>query len=136
MRYLYLLIFQLVIVQAFAQEKLQLVTNGKSNYSIVIPGTATETEKQAAQVMQEYISRISGALLPVINDEIKAQSKEIIIGNTNRYLEKSNLEEDGYHISTIKGKLIITGGNGKGVMNGVVSFLYDYLGCRKFSPDA
>ncbi len=136
MKYLFILIFQFANIALFAQAKLQLVTNGKSNYSIVIPAAETETEKQAAQVMQEYISRVSGALLPVINDAIKPKSKEIIIGNTNRYKEKNNLEEDGYHISTVNGKLIVTGGFGKGVMNGVVSFLEDYLGCRKFSPDA
>jgi hypothetical protein len=41
-----------------------MVSSGQSTFTIIIPEKATVIEIQAAKVFQDYIERISGAVLP------------------------------------------------------------------------
>jgi hypothetical protein len=124
-----------------AGDSLTLVVDGQSEYSIVIPSGATSHEKKAAEELSYYIEKISGAMLPVVAGDEKTGQKEILIGD-NRHLIKAGiktdfkkLDEDGYHILTLKDYLIIAGGEAKGALYGVYRFLEDFLGCRMYTPD-
>ncbi|MEO8962035.1 MAG: DUF4838 domain-containing protein [Ginsengibacter sp.] len=128
-------IFFLFAVQA---QQFTLVNMGKSNCRIIIPERANAVEIQAAKIFQDYIQRISGAIIPIGADNIKPENNEILIGNVNRPelnnvpLEK--LKKDGLFIKNTGKRLIISGGTGKGALYGVYTFLEQYLGCRKYSP--
>jgi hypothetical protein len=65
-------------------EQFTLVSGSKSTYRIIIPGKANILEIQAAKVFQDYIQRISGAILPIESDNTKPRDNEILIGNVNR----------------------------------------------------
>ncbi|MEO5997744.1 MAG: DUF4838 domain-containing protein [Chitinophagaceae bacterium] len=131
---LFIQIFFIVTVQA---QQFTLVNTGKSTYRIIIPQKATVIEIQAAKVFQDYIRRISGAVLPIEADNESPIANEILIGNVSRPelkdvpLEK--LKQDGLYVSNRNKKLVITGGTGKGTLYGVYTFLEKYLGCRKYS---
>jgi hypothetical protein len=124
-----------------AQSFFNLVLQGKSSYVIVIPANA-RYERQAASILATYITKISGAILPVIKDTAALSSHEILIGSTNRsdfpelVTQAAKLKSDGFCIRTSGSKMIILGGTDKGVIYGVTTFLEDVLGCRKLSPDA
>jgi Domain of unknown function (DUF4838)/Glycosyl hydrolase family 67 N-terminus len=122
------------------EQKIILADNGSSRYSIIIPTHATPEEQKAATVLQDYILQISGAALPVIAADKHKAPYEIILGQNERLDELSSsinykiLKEDGFVIRTDSLRLIIAGGNDKGTLYGVYSFLEKYLGCRMYSP--
>ena len=47
----------------------------------------------------------------------------------------NELEADGFVIKTDSLRLIIAGGNDKGTLFGVYTFLEKYLGCRMYAPE-
>lgn len=117
-----------------------LTENGTSRYRIVIPGSATISEQKAASVLQGYLLQISGTALPIISAEKPGSSYEIILGQNERLdalgipVSFNELEADGFVIKTDSLRLIIAGGNNKGTLYGVYTFLEKYLGCRMYSP--
>jgi hypothetical protein len=124
-----------------AQTTLVLVKDGISNYQIIISKNADTSAKNAAFILQDYLKKISGVQVKLNTDRHIQQHYEIVIGKTNRSSEKlwktlaTGLKEDGYYLKTIGEKLFIAGGTGKGIIYGVVGFLEDHLGCRKYAPE-
>ena len=124
---------------ANTEHKIILADNESSRYNIIIPTHASPDEIKAATVFQDYLLQISGAALPVITAGKHKSSYEILIGQNERLDELSNpinlklLKEDGFVIRTDSLRLIIAGGNQKGALYGVYSFLEKYLGCRMYS---
>lgn len=122
--------------------KLSLVNEGNSPYRIVIPGHPSAAETKAAEVLQRYLLKISTAALPIIKATDAKSSFEIVIGQNERLDELSNriniteLKHDGFLIRTDSSRLIIAGGDDKGSLYGVYSFLESYLGCRMYTPKA
>jgi hypothetical protein len=128
-------------IENVPEQKIMLTDNGYSQYSIIIPNHATKYELKAANILQDYLLQISGAALPIITANKPRNSPyEIILGQNERLDELSAsinyklLKEDGFVIRTDSLKLIIAGGNEKGSLYGVYSFLEKYLGCRMYSP--
>ncbi len=118
--------------------QLALVRGGKSVYTIVIPRSPTEVERSAATVLQQYLLKISNALLPIKKDTIRPSAFEILIGNARSRNDKTpeagSLDPDGILIRTNDQTLILRGGSGKGTLYAVYTLLEDYLGCRKYKP--
>ncbi len=93
-------------------------------------------EIYAAQQLQRYIKYALGVELELATDSSGATAHEILIGNTDRTKEDTSgygIEE--YIIRTEGDNLIITGGEQRGTLYGVYSFLEDYIGCRFFAED-
>lgn len=125
-----------------AEMKIKLThTDKTSRYRIVIPSTPTPHEKKAAEVLQDYLLQISGAVLPIIEANRAESPHEIVLGQNERLdeinadVDLNKLEEDGFLIRTDSLRLIIAGGSKKGTLYGVYTFLEDHLGCRMYSPD-
>ena len=122
------------------EEQIVLADNNTSRYTIIIPAHATTYEQKAATVLQNYLMQISGAALPIITADKHRSSYEIVLGQNERLDELNTginyqvLKEDGFAIKTDSSRLIIAGGNEKGTLYGVYSFLEKYLGCRMYTP--
>jgi hypothetical protein len=122
------------------EEQIVLADNNTSRYTIIIPAHATTYEQKAASVLQNYLMQISGAALPIITADKHRSSYEIVLGQNERLDELNTginyqvLKEDGFAIKTDSSRLIIAGGNEKGTLYGVYSFLEKYLGCRMYTP--
>ena len=75
--------------------------------------------------------------IPIVTDAEKAQKKEIIVGKTNREAEgqfdREELGDDGFVIKSEGKKLWLVGGEKRGTMYSVYSFLEEYLGVRYFT---
>jgi hypothetical protein len=115
------------------------VRNGRPHYSIVISAFPTQDEFKAADYLQRYIYKITGATLPIVSDKSEPQEKEIIIGKNNRLTpEFENMlitfDGDEFLLKTANKRLFILGGSKKGLFYGVITLLENYLGCRKYSP--
>jgi alpha-glucuronidase len=136
LRLLLLLILLAVFQPAWAQ-KFTVVQKGNAKARIVLPEKSTVVEVQAAKVLQDYLERISGSVLPIATDDSPQQEGEILIGNVNRPalagLPKEKLGTDGIYLKNDGKTLIIAGGTEKGTLYAVYSLLEKYLGCRKYS---
>jgi hypothetical protein len=117
-----------------------LVTDGKSEYQIVLPAKATASETRAAEELVSFIKEISGAELPIVSESQGLPAKAILLGKL-RILSEVDvriawdwLGEDGYVIQTAAPHLVIAGGPAHGTLFGVYGFLEDHLGCRWYTP--
>ena len=75
----------------------ELVIEGKTNYSIVLPSQATAHEQNAAETLQLFLSKMSSQL-EVINEQKYRGENAIYVGKTNyalrAELNPENLDED------------------------------------------
>ena len=125
-----------------AISSLTLIKDGISDYAVIVSKSTTESEQYAASQMASYLKKISGALLPFYYDDDRdhpEQEKEIVIGKTNREAEgefdREEFGDDGFVIKTKGEKLFIVGGEKRGTLYGVYTFLENYLGCRYYTDD-
>ncbi len=104
----------------------------------MISAEADAPEKQAAQQLQQYLSKIAGSEIAVVAENEFKGKKAIYIGKTNyakkRKVNFTKIQGDGYTYKSAGNNLIIAGGNKKGVLYGVYDFL-EGLGFRKLAPD-
>lgn len=123
------------------QGAITLAEKGKSEYRIVISASAIASERYAADELQRYLERMTGARFPLALDSDPASSKEILIGDNARLRklklqnECAQLGPDGFILRTEGRTLIIAGGKPRGTLNGVYTFLEDKLGVRWFTPE-
>lgn len=47
---------------------LEIIKSGKSDYVIVIPQSPTMIEQRAAKELNEYLNKIAGVMLPIVED--------------------------------------------------------------------
>ncbi len=126
---------------ALCETGISLLKDGTSKYKIVISENASDIERRAAEVFQEYFEEISDVNLPIISDKLRQGKYEIILGHNNRLesyksdISDAKLELDGFLIITKSKKLVIIGGSRNGLLNGVYSFMEKYLDCRMYTSE-
>ncbi len=122
------------------EQSIVLTEDEISRYRIVVPSAPTEHELKASTVLQDYLLQISGTAIPIVAADKHRSRYEILLGQNERLdelkigLNLNTLKDDGFLIKTDSMRLIIAGGNGKGTLYGVYTFLEKYLGCRMYSP--
>lgn len=152
--HLIFLILLLTLPRAFAQKKKKgkaekppvqenivlTESDQTSRYRIVVPAAATVSERKAAEVLRDYLLRISGTALPIVASDQGRSRYEIVLGQNERLaqlnikLNLNQLKTDGFALRTDSLRLLIIGGSEKGTLYGVYTLLEKYLGCRMYSP--
>ena len=118
-----------------------IVADGKSEFSIVTSENADECIMTAAEELQTYIEKISGAELEIITENQLAEGeKAIVLGETrleNEITEvnRAAIGADGFLLYSDGNYLLIAGGDSRGTLYGVYTLLEDYLGVRWFTPE-
>jgi len=120
---------------------LRLAAEGEALYGIVIPDAATSVEEKAAADLAQWLGAMSGATFGVhrASDAEAPQEAFISIGRTQALAASglpeasATFPEEGFAIAEKDGALYITGGAGRGVINGVYALLEEDLGCRWYS---
>ena len=110
-----------------AHAQMTFVKEGKAVSRIIVADKDTINRK-AADLLQDFVQRISGARLPIV-ENAKAKKGDIVIGQGNT----EGLTEDGFRLATQEGILQISSGGDKGVIYGVVTLLDDYLGVEYYT---
>ena len=122
---------------SFAQ--VQLVKNSKPTSRIVVAGNDS-TDMKAANLLQDFVQRVSGAQIPIVKNTT-AKKNDIAIGSAANPQLASNkaitsqLKEDGFIISTNDNVLRILSGGDKGSIYAVVTLLENELGIQYFGEN-
>ena len=129
---------------------LTLVENGQSRATIVVAANEPKADK-AAQEIQKYIEKLSGAKLLLVKEgEAVSTPISILVGHTvaaqklgvkipagfNPAIRPEAFEEEGFVIKTT-GQNLIIGGNSDGPYQGAIYGAYEFLerlGCRFYFP--
>ncbi|MBN2416681.1 DUF4838 domain-containing protein [bacterium] len=121
--------------------RITLVENRQSSYAVVLQPQANGTDSLAAAELVRYLERATGAALPIIPVDEAAGDSLIWIGASGRSgafpaaVDWTVLAEDGFSIRTRGPGLSIAGGTDMGTLYGVYTFLEEYLGCRRYTPE-
>ena len=110
-----------------AHAQMTFVKEGKAVSRIIVADKDTINRK-AADLLQDFVQRISGARIPIV-ENAKAKKGDIVIGQGNT----EGLTEDGFRLATQEGILRISSGGNKGAIYGVVTLLDDYLGVEYYT---
>ena len=111
-----------------------LVTDGRSDYCIILAKDASPSEHWAAGELKRFINEMSGATIPYAPDGPNPPDKAIIIGDSEalRSIPANgayNVGNEGFVIKTLGRRIAIVGSRLRGTMYGVHAFL-ELLGCR------
>lgn len=110
-----------------AHAQMTFVKEGKA-VSRIIVADKDSINRKAADLLQDFVQRISGARLPIV-ENAQAKKGDIVIGQGNA----EGLTEDGFRLATQEGILRISSGGDKGAIYGVVTLLDDYLGVEYYT---
>ena len=123
-----LILLSLLVAAIAAHAQVTLVKNHKPAGRII---WSDSTDLAAARLMQDFIVRISDAVIPVCNNSKTTPRKGDIVIRTSA---DPAVKEDGFRLSTAPGYLLIEG-NDKGSIYGAVTVLERYLGCNYWSEE-
>jgi hypothetical protein len=120
------------------REEHVLFADGKTEYTIVVPDTAKDSEKWAAQELQRMLKEVSGAEFPIQN---QADGKAIRIAPVVKeqmisgFVVSSDFAgDDSFTYANSGASIIVRGKGDRGAMYGVMSFLERELGVRFYTP--
>ncbi len=106
---------------------------------VVAPGSSAPV-RHAAQELRSFLQQVTGATLPM-GGPAAASTPRIFVGPSSAALADpvfsiDGLGTDGLVIRTVGGDLILAGGEPRGTLYAVYTFLEDHVGCRWWAPDA
>lgn len=143
MRYKFLNFFFVIVtinmtncnVTSDRSKLLILISDHKSEYSILTSKYPDPVERFAAEELQKYIELITGVRLPFTNDNKKTPF--LAIGNyfstKENHSEQWGKWEDKISVKYIESNILIGGPHPRGTLFSVYKFL-ETVGCRWYSP--
>ena len=117
-------------------EMLDLISDGKTEYSLIRSEEASTAIIQRVTEMRNQIKEMTGASLTYGTDwikrgtEVPAEAKEIVVGTTNRpqtIAAQESIREKDFIIAYEGGRLVITGGNEEATMRAIDYFVENYF---------
>jgi len=119
---------------------IEIAKDGKSVATIVAAKGIPLPDRRAARELQTFLKEVTGAEL-ALDQEGKAASPRILIGEKSAQLvdpsfTTDGLGDEGIVIRTVGKDLILAGGDPRGTLYAVYTFLEDLVGCRWWAPDA
>ena len=125
--YLLACCFFLVLSCKDSADVIEIAVSGESDYQIVF----TASDKKAAEILQEYVEKLSGAKLPIVSTDLVDESKPRLFVST---VEDEKSSEHKIHFKTEGNNFHITGGSLKYTEYAVYEFLERYFDCRWYAP--
>ena len=134
--------FLLAGTAAGAEGSLIFAERGRAaDRSIVVPQTADETVRYAAEELRDFTERTTDVKLPIVTGENGALGEGVLpakaivleVGSGVNGTERAN-GADGFRLKAEDGRLRVIGENGRGVLYGVYELLERYAGCRWYAP--
>lgn len=123
---------------------IDLVKNGTSEYTLVLPALATDYETYAVEEFVGFMKESTGHSFQVITDKdvhFDKTQKVISIGRTNLLKESGvtvsyeELTESGFIIKRLDNTLLLCGGGNYGTLYAVYEFLSQQIAWEAYGPD-
>jgi hypothetical protein len=114
---------------AFAQ-RVDLVRNGRSRYSILLAPDASPAMQHGAEELKRYLKEMSGADLPILSPKAGALGLPRYVV---RIETDPKLAEEELSVRTEGTTLRISGGGKRGALYSCYAFLEEVLGCRWYN---
>lgn len=128
---LVLLLSLALLFVSCSSDQVILAENGKSDYEIVFMDNASKDQYTAAEHLQEYLYKISGVQLIIVDESSQTiDKKKIYVGN----IKEEDLQPYEIKIKTENENVFISGGSDEAITNAVFEFLNNYLNCRWYAP--
>ena len=113
----------------------------KNTYIIYTSLNTSRVVDYAAKELEDYLHRTTGAMCVFKRNDV-CKANQLIFGTKTSAILPDSFSsgeqpgEDGYIIEIEDNLFSISGGNARGVLYGVYSFLEEYLNCRWYASDA
>ncbi len=120
-------------------ERHVIAENGRSDWFIVVDRDADEVTRYAAEQLNRYLYRITGALVPYHSNLCEKRGPEIKLGFRCRpdgeddLINLEGLGKEGFRIRSTGENITIASASSRGILYGVYTFLEKLCGCRWFS---
>ena len=137
--------FSTTMLNAKASQTLTLADGGRSDYSIILPDAATETQRTAAKELQTFFQEVTDVKLPILTEsevptdadlESFSGAKFFIIGpgplsqRALKEIDESSVGYDGVILKNVGDSIVLSGAPLRGALYAVYEFLETKLGCR------
>ena len=127
-------------IKTTAQE-LTVIDNGVTEYSILVPTNATQSELFAANELQTVILSTYGAEMPIVSCYDDSNSKYISLGDTD-FKKKSNITlssytkvQGGFGIKSDENGVVIYAEDDYALFYGIYRFLEENFGYQYYAYD-
>lgn len=119
---------------------IEIAKDGVGKACIVVAEGASAPVRRAGEELKSLLAQVTGADLPM-SDQAAAGMARILIGPQAAALAGSaytgeGLGQEGIVIKTVGDNLILAGGEPRGTLYAVYTFLEDHAGCRWWTPTA
>ena len=117
----------------------RLVLDGLPRATVVLGASPTPAEQTAAAELAHYLSRITGAEFPVVQEaDAPEDGTRIFVGHTafarERVTDPAKLGAEEWLMHSVDDDLVLAGGRPRGTLYAVYRFLEDELGVHWWSP--
>ncbi len=140
-----LTILGLFMTAAAYSQGLVIVKGGHPRATIVVAADANEKVSLAAQDLQSYVTKISGATLPIVTDEQRPNGSLILVGKSALTEDigvaipsgLTNARREEGFVIFCNGRVLLLAGNDQGPYHGTEYAVYELLnrlGVRWFMP--
>ena len=115
--------------------------DGKPDCVIMVPANPTPLEEKSSKDLSFYLSKMTGAEIPIVKDTEYKTGKFISVGNTGFFRNSpyakisQNLEEEGLAIYGDENALYLFGGTRRGPLYAVYTVLEEDNGFRFWSKN-
>ncbi|UCD50816.1 MAG: DUF4838 domain-containing protein [Phycisphaerales bacterium] len=114
-----------------------LAEDGQAKATIIVAPDASESVQHAAKELASFLDQISGGQFEIAHKPEGGRPSIFLLPEAALRSRASrstdDLGADGIVIKTLRNGLILTGGEPRGTLYAVYTFLEDYLGCRWWS---
>ena len=123
-----------------AEPSLTLAQDSEPRVTILVAKDAGPPVRHAADELAAYLSRVTGGRFK-IRATRPAKTPVIAVGPKAARMVQPDfsvegLTTEGIVLRTVNGSLILAGGNRRGTLYAIYSFLEDFVGCHWWAPDA
>jgi hypothetical protein len=127
-----------VLCSSLGLSAITISQDGQAKAVILTDTNASEVEQYAAQELADFLKEITGAEFSIVHD-IRAGITNLVVGGVTAYdlmyefRIPDKLGQEGVHLQTVGKDLLFCGGQPRGTLYAVYTFLEDQLGCRWWS---
>ncbi len=127
----------ILAISVGAGSAMTIAENGQAKVLIVVSPEASEPVQHAAKELASFLGQISGGEFQIV-DKAKRRQSCIFVGpqaarQEYQRLSTEGLGQEGIVVKTMRDDLVLTGGEPRGTLYAVYTFLEDTLGCRWWS---